>query len=684
MILSNTLRQKLAVLESMSADDIVNQSTWQTTIEQTDKGDVKVYSFRARNTLNSQSLYEQAYDTLKAYQFNQVLKQTLLKPLIQSLELEFTNGKLGIDVSALQALMAKEFSSNHDNAVELLISFNEVYGDKLTKYGFDYLSILKDNSSIFASMTLDEITTQVNNQQILFAKDTQTISAKDSKEHLLIGLAGNDTLNGGSGNDTLIGGTGNDTLNGGNGNDILIGGTGNDTLNGGDGHDTLEGGKGDDILNGGGDYTANTYLFNLGDGQDEITDYSNDRDYKYYNDKIVFGAGISSDDITVTNSGLDLVLSHSNGTDQITIKNWFVDSRHHIERFEYADGTVIKSSDYANIAVEITGTDNNDTLTGQTYFNNNIQGLAGDDTLTGGRRNDRLEGGSGNDTLNGDSGNDTLTGGAGNDTLNGGNGHDTLEGGKGDDILNGGDDYTANTYLFNLGDGQDEITDYSNDRDSKYHNDKIVFGTGISSDDITATNSGLDLVLSHSNGTDQITIKNWFIDSRYHIERFEYADGTVIKSSDYANIAVEITGTDNNDTLTGQAYFNNNIQGLAGDDTLTGGWRNDRLEGGSGNDTLNGGGGADIFDYNDIRDGNDMITDFNLNQGDKIDLSDLLDYQSGDVLSEFVKVDNKDGNTMIAVDANGDGSGYSDVTITLNNTNLSFEDLSNANALVVL
>lgn len=43
-----------------------------------------------------------------------------------------------------------------------------------------------------------------------------------------IGVAGNDTLNGGVGNDTLYGREGNDTLGGGLGNDVLSGGVGND------------------------------------------------------------------------------------------------------------------------------------------------------------------------------------------------------------------------------------------------------------------------------------------------------------------------------------------------------------------------------------------------------------------------------------------------------------------------
>lgn len=53
-----------------------------------------------------------------------------------------------------------------------------------------------------------------------------------------IGVAGNDTLDGGEGNDTLYGRDGNDTLNGGTGQDILDGGAGIDTMAGGGHGDT--------------------------------------------------------------------------------------------------------------------------------------------------------------------------------------------------------------------------------------------------------------------------------------------------------------------------------------------------------------------------------------------------------------------------------------------------------------
>ncbi|MFI5378010.1 MAG: peptidylprolyl isomerase [Tepidisphaerales bacterium] len=69
--------------------------------------------------------------------------------------------------------------------------------------------------------------------------DVITIAAGIKFPADLFGGPGNDTLNGGGGNNILVGGPGNDVLNAGPGRDILIGGAGADTLNGGTGDDIL-------------------------------------------------------------------------------------------------------------------------------------------------------------------------------------------------------------------------------------------------------------------------------------------------------------------------------------------------------------------------------------------------------------------------------------------------------------
>jgi hypothetical protein len=77
---------------------------------------------------------------------------------------------------------------------------------------------------------------------------------------------GNDTVDGGTGNDTIYGAGGLDKLTGGDGNDKLFGGGGNDQLSGGKGKDTVDGGTGNDKLTGG----AGVNKYSGGSGNDSI------------------------------------------------------------------------------------------------------------------------------------------------------------------------------------------------------------------------------------------------------------------------------------------------------------------------------------------------------------------------------------------------------------------------------
>ncbi|APX11284.1 Hint domain-containing protein [Tateyamaria omphalii] len=69
-----------------------------------------------------------------------------------------------------------------------------------------------------------------------------------SGQDVIFGQGGDDSLSGGQGDDDIDGGEGNDVLDGGQGQDELIGGAGNDTLVGGTGDDTLLGGAGEDLI----------------------------------------------------------------------------------------------------------------------------------------------------------------------------------------------------------------------------------------------------------------------------------------------------------------------------------------------------------------------------------------------------------------------------------------------------
>ena len=81
---------------------------------------------------------------------------------------------------------------------------------------------------------------------------------------------------GGSGDDTVEGGTGDDLLLGGSDDDSLDGGTGNDIVRGGSGDDTVLGGEGNDTIDGGAD--ADTFAFGESHGNDTITDFTDGND----------------------------------------------------------------------------------------------------------------------------------------------------------------------------------------------------------------------------------------------------------------------------------------------------------------------------------------------------------------------------------------------------------------------
>jgi Ca2+-binding RTX toxin-like protein len=321
----------------------------------------------------------------------------------------------------------------------------------------------------------------------------------------------------------------------------------------------LDGGMGSDYLVGG--MGNDTYLFNLGDGQDTIFDYD---ETTGNSDTIQFGSGIVSSDVTFTRREADLILGIQGTSDQVTIPNWAYGDACHIEQVLFADGTLW---DTAYLQMQ--------------FATAAIIGTTGNDYLAGNVENNTLDGGAGNDYLLGDTGNDT--------------------------------------YLFNLGSGQDTIADYD---ETTGNLDTVKFGTGIVASDVTFTRNGTDLVLSIAGTMDQVTIQNWGYTDYYHIERVQFADGTTWDMNYLQTHIPEpvVLGTTTDDLLTLWAGDRATLQGddgndnltvIDGDNTLEGGNGDDCLQGGMGNDTFNGGTGNDIS-YDGA--GNDTYL-FNLGDG---------------------------------------------------------------------
>ncbi|WP_165190013.1 calcium-binding protein [Caulobacter soli] len=195
---------------------------------------------------------------------------------------------------------------------------------------------------------------------------------------------------------------------------------------------------------------------------------------------------------------------------------------------------------------------------GQT--SHSLNGLAGDDHITGGDRtliggayngsylfggdgNDILIGLAGNDTLLGDNGDDLMDGGADADLLYGGAGADTLWGNTGNDRLAGG---TGNdTYAIRIGvDGQDIIND---DMSAAWNPgfgggvDRLVL-TNVNMADIVVSRQGSDLFVTQESDFDdgvlsqfQI-IQNFYLGGANVIELIQSADGLFFDTSNFSGL----------------------------------------------------------------------------------------------------------------------------------------------------
>ncbi|NNJ91847.1 MAG: hypothetical protein HKP55_09245, partial [Gammaproteobacteria bacterium] len=340
---------------------------------------------------------------------------------------------------------------------------------------------------------------------------------------------------------TLVGGAGQDHLQGSDHNDKLIGahvmtdysydmlqlhGTYQDEGN------TFDGGKGNDEI--WATSASDTFVFELGDGADMITDAlhqpaglqapaSQNR-----HDILKFGTGITPQDITVFRSSEplgerwamdeedNLIFAHINNEDSIEFQNWFKSDANQLNQVEFEGGTIWSHEDVMILASGGTlddqtqpqsiATDNDDVIKLKQLPADHelvlIDGLAGNDVIRGDNEANILFGGMGDDRLYGHSGNDLLFGGDGNDRVKGGAGADHLIGGKGKDrfIVGSGD-----VISINADDGRDVVR-----FDEQATGFTVSLGQGISADNLKLKHSRDDLVIK-TDIDDSIRLKHWYL-----------------------------------------------------------------------------------------------------------------------------------------------------------------------------
>ncbi len=162
--------------------------------------------------------------------------------------------------------------------------------------------------------------------------------------------------------------------------------------------------------------------------------------------------------------------------------------------------------------------------------------------------------------------------------------------------------------------------------------------------------------------------------------KVSFSDGTSLEGtyeSDSVNGGSTATVNDSptvTETLEGGAGDDILIGG-AGEHILEGGEGDDTLVGGAGDDILTGGDGADLFVWNAGDEGtlsnpaSDIVTDFNGSEGDVLDLSDILQGEESNDITDYISVAEQGSDVVLSLTPEGDGGDMTQ-TITLQNTNI--------------
>ena len=232
-------------------------------------------------------------------------------------------------------------------------------------------------------------------------------------------------------------------------------------------------------------------------------------------------------------------------------------------------------------------------LQGKALQLNNIEfaSIIGNATVTGGSGNNFAVGDDGNQFISLGEGDDTLYGGAGDDTIGSADGNDLLFGDQGYDTVNGG-----------------------------------------SGDDTTW--GGLDNDVVYGNTGNDVVYGNQYNDTLYGGQDADTVYGGQDDDIVYGNLGADLLyGNLGADTLYGGDGADT-VNGSEGADLVYGNAGGDHLSGGAGDDTLFGGAGQDTFSVGS-GDGADIISDFSVADGDRIEIAADLNGTTIDSLTDL-------------------------------------------------
>lgn len=340
------------------------------------------------------------------------------------------------------------------------------------------------------------------------------------------------------------------------------------------------------------------------------------------------------------------------------------------------------------------------------------------------------------DTIIGDASDNVLSGGAGLDTISGGAGDDTIKAGgdsngqgPGDTLLresfsSGPDGWTEGGVARNGGMavGQDQtatkLFDFGADHAGESVSisfDALAYGGwdsgGRWQDFLQVSANGDQVINSSAGGSRQHSFEvtldengqlqlDIHVDATGHQEGIQIdnleitagndwtlPDGDVIDGGsgsdtlDYSDadggIAIDFSSGNVRGAESDQFSNIENAVGSSYDDTIMGDSGANILDGGQGDDVLTGGDGADTFVLKS-NGGVDRITDFDADGGDSLDISELVNVEEGNDLSNYLRVTEDDqGNTHVQVNETGSGEDgdFADAAVLEGVVGLSLNDI---------
>lgn len=447
-------------------------------------------------------------------------------------------------------------NNNNASAYTFMRWFAKNYADKVTDTGSDSDGLKYNTARTAVTITSDYSGTELEDDDY----DSTVVTITGASLSTGLEIEGNSKAN------------------------VIVGTKGADTIDGGSGNDTLTGGAGADV-----------FLYESGEGNDVITDYTAGQDSISIDGGAVSAATANGSNVVLTIGRNSLTLKNA-ANKNITISDNQGEFTTLVSGSSSSDTS--SSGGSSSTVLTITNSTKSPVTMSSSYITANAKSRSTAVSITGNSKANSIVGGKGADTLNGGSGNDTLTGGNGKDV-----------------------------FVYASGGGKDVITDYTANQDS----------IRVTSGSITnASLSGSDVVLKVGSGS--ITVKNGQGKSLTLVNSSGRSSTTVVggssssTSSGSSSLADGLSYANSNKTLNVKSPFTGTlnvsnyastvntinastdnkfitIKGTSRAENIKAGTRGSSIVGGKGNDTLTGGRGADIFSYAS-GDGKDVIVNF--------------------------------------------------------------------------